>query len=349
MKQSGALAQSDQPKISDVAKRAGVSTATVSRVLSDPEKVTEETRLKVLNAVDETGYRVNQMARNLRRNKTGAIVVLVPNLANPFFSRILSAIAQVSSQRGFNVLIVDTRETHVSRGNIGQYLDNNRCDGLIVLDGNLPQEMFSGTRRPPVVFACEWVDDHGHPAVMIDNRLGAEMAINHLIDLGHRKIGHLKGIEDNILTRQRLAGVEDAFAKRGYLPEQLYLFEGDFSLEAGVEAAKHWLTLKEPPTGIFCASDVMAFGLIAELHRNGISVPRHVSVVGFDDIEISAQFLPALTTIRQPRHDIGARAAQLLCDVIEAGAGADTLTYEPDILSVELIIRESSAPNTTSV
>lgn len=332
-----------QPNIRDIARLAGVSTATVSRVLSDPEKVLLETRRKVMSAVEQTGYRVNQSARNLRRKKTGIIVVLVPSLANPFFSRILSAIAQRASYNGMNVLVVDTRETKELNGHILQYLDDNRCDGLIVLDANLPQEIFTGTRRPPVVFACEWIDDHGYPAVMIDNRLGAELAINHLMDLGHRTIGHLKGIEGNILTRQRLAGVEDAFGDRGYSQHQLVLFDGDFSLESGVNAAKRWLEMADRPTAMFCASDVMAFGFIAELHRNDVFVPRDVSVIGFDDIEISAQYLPALTTIHQPRHEIGECAADLLFDVIAAGENTRAHFYEPHVLPIELIVRGSCA------
>lgn len=333
-----------QPRISDVAKIAGVSTATVSRVLSDAALVSAETREKVLSAVAQTNYRINQMARNLRRNKTGSIVVLVPYLANPFFSRILSAIAHVASQHGVNVLIVDTREAHGSSSNIAQYLDDNRCDGLIVLDANLPEDLFKGARRPPVVFACEWLEEHGYPSVMIDNKLGAEMAVEYLIKLGHRHIGHIKGIEHNVLTDQRLAGVAKAFENHAMALDDLVLFEGNFSLDAGINAAKEWLALRNRPTGIFCASDVMAFGFISELHRNGLSVPNDVSVIGFDDIEISAQFLPALTTVHQPRHQIGERAAELLFELIEAGPTKIDVQFEPEVLPIELVVRSSCAP-----
>jgi LacI family repressor for deo operon, udp, cdd, tsx, nupC, and nupG len=335
--------QKYQPKIRDVAKIAGVSTATVSRVLSDPSKVSDDTRNRVVEAVEATGYRVNQQARNLRRNKTGGIVVLVPRLENPFFSSILSAIARTASKRGFNVLIVDTREIQAADSTIADYLDDNRCDGLIVLDGNLPQSLFTGARRPPVVFACEWIEDHGYPAIMIDNRLGAEMAINHLIGLGHRRIGHLKGIEDNLLTRLRFAGVQDALRQAGLSLADDHIFTGDFSLGAGVAAAKSWCALTDRPSAIFCASDVMAFGFISELHRQGFRVPQDISVVGFDDIEISEHFIPPLTTIHQPREAIGESAAELLFSVMQFDDGLSRPLINSEVLSIDLVVRGSTA------
>lgn len=336
------MSDARQPRIRDVAKLAGVSTATVSRVLSAPEKVLEDTRIKVMSAVEQIGYRINQQARNLRRNKTGSIVVLVPSLANPFFSRILSAIAQAASINGYSVLIVDTHEAPGSSANIAQYLDDNRCDGLIVLDGNLPQEIFSGARCPPVVFACEWIDDHGHPCVMIDNRLGAEMAIKHLIALGHQRIGHLMGLEGNLLTRLRLAGFKDALYGAGVSMNDDLLFSGNFSLESGVAAAQKWISLRERPTAIFSASDVMAFGFISELHRHGFTVPEDVSVVGFDDIEIASHFIPPLTTVHQPREEIGRRAAEILFHCINEGQPIHA-DFPPEVLKIELIVRGSTA------
>src|SRR5690606_34847453 len=201
------------PRIRDVAEAAGVSTATVSRALSSPDLVSEDTRASVLKAVEATGYRVNQAARNLRRQQAGGIVVLVPNLANPFFSQILSGIASTMAPSGYNVLIADTKQGE-GASHIGDYLHNNRADGLIVLDAKLPEDVLSAgapaSHHPPIAFACEWLDSDQRPKVIIDNAYGARLAINHLIELGHEKIGHLMGPADNILTITRADGARDA-------------------------------------------------------------------------------------------------------------------------------------------
>ena len=289
------------PRIRDVAEAAGVSTATVSRALSTPDLVSEDTRAIVLKAVAATGYRVNHAARNLRRQQTGGIVVLVPNLANPFFSAILSGITSAMAPSGYNVLIADTRQGE----HIRDYLHNNRADGLIVLDANLPEDVLSAgapeRHHPPIVFACEWLENDTRPKVVIDNVYGAGLAIDHLVELGHQRIGHVMGPPDNVLTITRAEGTRRALAKHGLTLRPDWFLEGDFSLASGAEAARRWLCMDDRPTAMFCSSDAMACGFIGELHHRGVRVPDDVSVVGFDNIDISAHFVPALTTIAQPR------------------------------------------------
>lgn len=329
------------PRIGDVARAAGVSTATVSRVLSRPDLVSARTRDSVLAAVAATGYRVNQAARNLRRRRTGGIVVLVPHLSNPFFSLILDGIARVASGAGLNVLVADTQEPKGADRRIAFYLDDNRADGLIVLDGSLPASVLSGRgRRPPLVFACEWME--GRPAVTIDNRQGAATAVGHLLALGHRRIGHVTGPPGNVLTVQRLAGVRAALAAAGLAADGRWFFEGDFTLSSGVAAARRFLALRDRPTAVFCASDAMACGFVSELDRAGVKVPRDVSVVGFDDIDIAAHFIPPLTTIHQPRAAIGEAAAGMLLGLMatEDGEGA----APGRVLPTELVVRASTAP-----
>lgn len=330
------------PKIRDVAEAAGVSTATVSRALSAPEMVSRDTRAIVLKAVEATGYRMNHAARNLRRRQAGGIVVLVPNLANPFFAQILSGIAAAMAPSGYNVLIADTRQADTG-GSMLDYLHNNRADGLIVLDAGLPEEVLSaGQRRasqPPIVFACEWLDDDDRASVTIDNAYGARLAIDHLVGLGHRRIGHLMGPPGNVLTATRAQGTRAALAAHGLAAREDWFFAGDFSLASGAAAARRWLALDERPTAVFCASDAMAGGFVGALHRAGVRVPEDVSVVGFDDIEIAAHLVPALTTIAQPRRLIGETAARKLLGLI-GRAGQPEETHE--VLPVELVVREST-------
>ena len=326
----------DRPKISDVARMAGVSTATVSRTLSNPGLVSEETRAVVQAAVEATGYRLNLAARNLRHRRTGGIVALVPNLANPFFSQILSGIASVLGPAGYNLLIADTRTAGAET--LLDYAEPSRADGLIVLDGTLPADALRG--RVPVVEACEWVPGLPAPRVKIDNRAAAGLAVNHLADLGHRRIGHVAGPRGNVLTEARLGGTEDALAARGLPFAADAIYPGDFSLESGRAAAALWLAQpgETRPTAVFLASDAMACGFIGEVQRHGLAVPRDVSVVGFDDIELIAHISPPLTTIRQPRTAIGRVAAERLLAVLAGQGGA-----EDTILPVELVIRNSTA------
>jgi len=328
------------PRIRDVAEAAGVSTATVSRALSTPDLVSEDTRAIVLKAVAATGYRVNHAARNLRRQQTGGIVVLVPNLANPFFSAILSGITSAMAPSGYNVLIADTRQGE----HIRDYLHNNRADGLIVLDANLPEDVLSAgapeRHHPPIVFACEWLENDTRPKVVIDNVYGAGLAIDHLVELGHQRIGHVMGPPDNVLTITRAEGTRRALAKHGLTLRPDWFLEGDFSLASGAEAARRWLCMDDRPTAMFCSSDAMACGFIGELHHRGVRVPDDVSVVGFDNIDISAHFVPALTTIAQPRTRIGETAATCLLSLMK---GEGEAICQPHVLDVELIKRQSAA------
>lgn len=334
------------PRIQDVAREAGVSTATVSRAISHPEKVALATREAVLRAVERTGYRVNQAARNLRSGRTAAIVVLVPNLGNPFFSEVLSGIEATASAGGYSVLIADTMHSKFRNPTLGEYLRSDRCDGVIVLDGTLSRDFvaneISENGAPPVVFACEWTSESHHPAVTIDNREGAAMAVRHLCALGHTAIGHLSGPVGNVLTDARLEGARQTLAEHGLPARPEWFLTGDFTLQSGADAARQWLAQRERPTAMFCASDRMAFGFISEIDRHGFRVPQDVSVIGFDDIDIARCFIPALTTIRQPRMEIGSLAASLLIERIANPQASEPAPVRH--LAVELIIRKSCAP-----
>ena len=331
------------PKITDVARLAGVSTATVSRALSKPETVAESTRNTVLAAAEKTGYRVNLSARNLRRQRTGAIVVLVPNIGNPFFSEILAGIETVLSESDINMLVVDTRQAHMKPQLVLEYLHATRADGIIALDGSLPDAILSvassGAGAPPIIFACEWTPKGEFSSVRANNAHGGELAVAHLAGLGHRTIGMITGPQDNVLTHARSTGAAQGLSERGLNLDPAHVFCGDFSLDAGAQAAQTWLELSQRPSALFCQSDQMAFGFISELARNGISVPGDVSVVGFDDIAIAQRFIPALTTVRQPRKKLGLSAARLLIEHIGTHSSPAIKTT---ILEVELIVRDST-------
>lgn len=313
------LRKNTSPTVQDVAREANVSTATVSRAISNPTMVSEKTRLKVNEAVAKTGYVLNHAARNLRRRNTDTIVALVPDIGNSHFSNVLQGIETVCDERDFKVLIADTRKPSMSRPNFLDYLSKANCDGIISLDGHFSiAEMRSKQPdMPPIVTAGEWSDDPEVPIAVINNLLGAKMAMTHLIELGHTNIGHITGSLDHKPGLDRLEGFRASLTNIDLDPDTAWVFEGDYTIEVGVEAAKEFLKLEDKPTAVFCASDRTAFGFMSALAQAGIRVPDDLSIVGFDDLDIAAYYIPALTTIHQPRRKVGAQAAQLMLRLID--------------------------------
>ncbi|MDA9318498.1 LacI family transcriptional regulator [Octadecabacter sp.] len=331
--------------LQDVARVAKVSTATVSRTLSNPNVVSESTRRRVSEAVETTGYRVNRAARNLRTQRAHSVLVLLPDLANPFFSTILEGISRHLSQQGYSMLIASTKQVHDSGERLIDYLDDTRADGMIILDGGLDERVVDMLETAPqakrVLFACEWIDGAQFPSVRCQNRQGARTAVRHLNDLGHTKIAHITGPDGNVLSRTRKEAFIAEMAKLGLTLDPEWIIAGDFSLNAGCLAGQAWIALENRPTAVFCASDQLAMGFIAELSRHGFKVPRDVSVMGFDDIGLAEQFIPPLTTIRQDRLMIGETAAKMLMERILTPNDAHPV--HAAILPVSLVVRKSTA------
>jgi LacI family repressor for deo operon, udp, cdd, tsx, nupC, and nupG len=331
--------------LQDVARVAKVSTATVSRTLSNPDVVSESTRQRVSEAVKVTGYRINRAARNLRTQRAHSVLVLLPDLANPFFSAILEGISRILSQHGYSMLIASTKQVHDIGERLIDYLDDARADGMIVLDGGLDSAVVdtlsAASQADRILFACEWVDGANFPSVRCENRNGTRTAVHHLHGLGHTKIAHVTGPVDNVLgqTRKEAFIAEIADLNLELKPE--WIMTGDFSLAAGCLAAQEWIAMNNRPTAVFCASDQLAMGFIAELSRHGFKVPENVSVMGFDDIDLAEQFIPPLTSIRQDRLMIGETAAKMLMERILTPSEAHSV--HAAVLPVSLVVRESTA------
>ena len=332
--------------IKDVARAAGVSTATVSRALSNPDLLAEATRKAVLDAIRQTGYRVNHAARSLRRQRAGAVLVLVPNLGNPFFSQILAGLSASFAETDYAVLIADSAiHKDIARTVLGYFADS-RIDGLISLDGGFSRDQLAALEASEaagsIVFACEWIDGMSLPSVRSDNATGARLAIRHLHDLGHRRIAHVTGPAGNVLTQERREGVLAERARLHLPMRDDWIMRGDFSLQSGHEAARRIVAMPERPTAVFCASDMVAIGLMSGLAQHGLRVPQDISVVGFDDIEIAAYSQPPLTTIRQDRHALGRRAAQRLLQSLTGPSPARPATVPVDLVDVTLVPRQST-------
>jgi LacI family repressor for deo operon, udp, cdd, tsx, nupC, and nupG len=330
--------------IYEVARRAGVSTATVSRVLSQPDLVTPDTRRKVMQAVEFLDYAPNSAAKNLRTLRTGKLLVTVPDISNPFFALILQGIEDAAQRDGYAVLLGDTQHDEEREERYALMLKRKEADGLIVLGHRLPKEAAAlvrsmAPRCAPVVNGCEFTPRLGIPSVHIDNAKAAAEAMDYLYRLGHRHIGVITGPLVSPLSRDRLRGAT-ARAKKQHAERDFVVMNGDFSIESGAVGAERLLGRKLPPTAIFCFNDEMAMGAVETAKRRGFRVPLDVSIVGFDDIRFARCIDPPLTTVAQPMRAIGEGTVQLLLAILNSDAKAPESVTLPHTLT----IRSSTAP-----
>lgn len=324
--------------IREVAHAAGVSVATVSRALTSPEKVSEESLKKVHDAIKAVGYRPNLLARNFRAAKSFAVVVLVPDITNPFFSQVIQAIEDRAQQKGYAVLLGDTRETSKREQEYVNRVETRLADGVIQLR---PQSMSASTENIPWVNACGCEGTPG-PSIRIDNVAATKTIVDHLISLGHKRIGIISGLKENPHTIDRLKGYKASLAAAGLPFQQELVAEGDFTMWSGQNAAKQFFRLAEMPTAICCMSDQMALGAIQSIKAHGLRVPEDVSVTGFDDINYAKYWDPELTTVAQPAEEIGSVAMDWLLRIIEG----EDLSDKELVLPTELVIRKSCCPPT---
>jgi LacI family repressor for deo operon, udp, cdd, tsx, nupC, and nupG len=327
------------PNISQVAKQAGVSTATVSRVVSGSNgRVSLLTRDRVLRAVERLGYAPNSAAKNLRTQRTGKILVTVPDISNPFFALILQGIEDAALRAGYAVLIGDTQDDPTREERYAQMLHRKEADGLIFLGHRLPNEAATfvratSSRQTAVVNGCEFSPRLGVPSVHIDNAKAAREAMDHLYRLGHRRVAVLTGPLMSPLSRDRLRGAVMG-ARAANARRQLVVIHGDFSIASGTTAAARLLARRPAPTAIFCFNDEMAMGVIDTARRRGLRVPQDLSVVGFDDIRFAQYLDPPLTTITQPMREIGEGCVRLLMDILSGRAPVPESVTLPHQLTI---------------
>jgi LacI family repressor for deo operon, udp, cdd, tsx, nupC, and nupG len=326
--------------IRDVARISGVSIASVSRALRDPASVRPETRKKVAEAAESLGYRLNRMAIDFRTGRSHTIMVLVPNIANPFYSEFFKGIEEAARERGYIILIGDTADDEFREAGYFGMLSSGRCDGLVAHIGRFPAEFASlietGMLGLPVV-SCNPDAGIEVPTVRVDNYDAGRKAAEHLLSLGHRRFGHVVAFMKYRDSQSRRNGFIDAITQAGvpWAPEMEVT--GDLTIASGRAAARRLMSGKTKPTAIFAQNDAMALGIVHELGVMGHRVPQDVSVVGFDDVDFAGAFSPTLTTLHVPRRAWGGAACQKLLDLLEGvSVPSDT------VLSAELVVRESS-------
>lgn len=328
--------------IRDVARLAGVSVATVSRALSSPEKVSAESLEKVHAAIAEVGYRPNMLARNFRSARAYAVVILVPDIANPFYSLFIRALEDRAQQKGYAVLLGDTRGTPERELEYIRRVETRLADGIVQLRPSSEKSQNNIPPDIPCVNACGCEYTTG-PAIRIDNRGAAKTMVEYLISLGHTRIGVISGLKDNPHAMERLAGYREALEEAGIGFERDLVAEGDFTMWSGLNAAFQFCNMKERPTAIFSMNDEMAIGAMQTFKNQGLRIPEDISVTGFDDISYSKYSDPSLTTISQPAEEMGKMAMDMLLKVIEG----EPLSQRECVLPTEFIIRKSTGPAPT--
>ncbi|MGI9505057.1 MAG: LacI family DNA-binding transcriptional regulator [Geminicoccaceae bacterium] len=329
-----------------VAKLAGVSIATVSRALSNPERVNARTRERVLRIVRQTGYTPNIAARQLRAARSMTVLVVVPAMVTPFFAELFDGVDRTLSAHGYSLLVGNLLDSPEKERRLVDLAFSGGVDGVILLNGQVPatpERSLTDSHLPTVAISVP-SEDTDMPSVLVCEReAGAEVA-RHLLDLGHKSFGYVAGPEDNYCEVERWHGFSEALQTAGIPPSKIVRLPGDFGVESGEQAA---LTLcRRPaaarPTAVFSASDMMAIGFMRGLREQGVNVPSDISIVGFDGIVFADYCEPRLTTMKQPKLEMSEAAVELLMQAIKGEAlGATERMHR---LKATLRIGESTTP-----
>ena len=328
--------------IKDIAKEAKVSPATVSRVLRNPELVTEDKRARVLEVVKRRGYTPNSLGVSLRMSKTYNLVAIIPDAISVFNYPVIRAIESIALEKGYSLLLGDTQEKESRERSFANMVRSRQADGIFLFCSRLPfdidPERTLAEQLPPIVNACESVDIDGIPSVNIDNAAAAEDAVNYLLSLGHKRIGVIAGNMTVPSTQSRMEGYKRALAKAGIAFDEQLIQIGNYALTGAAEATRKLAQLANRPTAIFAFSDEMAMSCMSTLHKLGLKIPQDCSVMGFDDIRYAEYCSPSLTTIAQPMTEIGIACMELLLPQLNG----EPMTPVKRILPHQLIVREST-------
>ena len=337
--------------ISDVAKRAGVSAMTVSRVINETGHTSAQTRARVAAAIDELGYVPNALARQLRSKRTKTIALLVSDISNPYFTTIARGVEDFFVAHGYSVMYCNTDEDETEEEQYLLMLIERQVDGVLLVPARSSGESFRllASHRTPVVVIDRRVTSRSVDSVRCDSEAGAHSLVEHLVKLGHRQIAVLTGSPSISTSMDRVLGARRALEEAGLeLPDAMVHY-GSFNYGKSNQADGHRMALDmlaapgPRPTAVFCANNFIAFGAIRALREAGLRVPDDISIVAFDDIPEEWVSEPFLTVARQPAYDIGHRAAALLMDHI---TGEQPPSGASVILPFELVLRRSSAaPN----
>jgi len=328
------------PTIGTVAKSTGVSMMTVSRVVNNKPGVAPATRERVLRAIEELGYAANPAARNLARGRTNAVSLMLPNIWSGYMSEVARGVGAALSAAGYS-LVIYTTDVGIEREHYHNLLLGQGADGVIMvapcLSNERVQHLLHRRRACVVIDPCP--SDRVLPCINVANWEGTMAAMEHLVSLGHRRIGFISGLPHPLCNAERLRGYRDGLLKAGLEWEARLVKSGDQTRQAGSACIREWLAAGDLPTAIFAGNDEMAMGAIDALMAAGLKIPEEVSIVGFDDVPMAGQIHPGLTTVHQPLQEIGQRAVELLLAQIQDPSSVPLVE-----LPTQFIVRGSTGP-----
>lgn len=326
--------------IEDVAKLAGLSKTTVSRVINNQPYVSEEKKQLVLEAMKQLGYVPNSSARSLRNQKTEIIAVIIPRVMNPFFGQFVESLEIVASQYHYQLIVCQTLYSAKKELDYLNLLKTKQVDGVIMttlLNGWEAVEPF--LEYGPIILCNEFDEQANVPMIHMDQNYGGYVATKHLIDQGYNKIAFCCGNVNSNVSRAREEGFRKALREAGlYLPEQ-YIFRNVFTFEDGKNVLRKMMEMVEAPTAVFTGSDEVAAGMISESKRLGVHVPEELAVVGFDNQAITELMEPMITTVNQPVKEMGHLAMEVMMEKIKTRRYKER---EVHLLPLTLIVRDSS-------
>lgn len=327
--------------IRDVAKLAGVSTGTVSRVLNDHPSVTKELRARVDGIIKELGYMPDPSARSMRSKVSRLIGIVIPDLTNPFFSELVQSAEQAAANHGYNIIVMTSFDHAAKEADRIRQLTSRKVDGIILV----PSNDFHTLKLPkglPIVVVDRLMP--GYSGIAADHRNGVRLGVEHLLKLGHRRIGFISGPKHSVPANDRLRGYLDAMEQAGggmELGASPLIAEAAFDYESGRSAGNYLLARarNERPTAIFASSDQQAIGCMRAAHDLGIPIPAALSVVGFDGIPLASMTTPRLTTVKQPIQEVAAAAVAVLLNKRTAPE-----LDKPILFDCEFLNGETTAP-----
>jgi LacI family repressor for deo operon, udp, cdd, tsx, nupC, and nupG len=332
--------------IKDIARQAGVSHTTVSRALHNSPLISEGTTHRIQRIAAELDYHPSVAARSLKTNRSQALGVIVSHIADPFFSEILQGIDDVAQVNGYSLFIASSQQDQEREKAIIQTMHEHRVDGVILCSPRFPLDQIDPLQafNIPVVAINNQSDEDYPFTIYHDDVDGARQICEHLISLGHRRIGYLGDSTSGRTTKERLAGFEQAMGSAGLSiqPEYTCLMPGN-GADQGFDAVKYFAALEQPPTALICYNDMMAVGVLKGCFEAGLDVPSELSVTGFDNITIAEYTHPPLTTIDQPKRFLGSEAARLLLNLLNGPEQATSRGTQVQRLKGSLLVRQSTA------
>ena len=336
--------------IKDIAKAAGVSHSTVSRALSNSPLVSVDTKDRIQLLAREMGYSPDAQARSLVMGRTHTIGVVVTTITDPFVAEIVQSIENTALRRGYSVILASSQAEPEREIAAVEILHSRRVDGVIVASSRVGAYYQDHLERlgAPIVLVNSHSEQSGPYtfSISVNNHHGGYLATRHLIGAGHRRIAYVSGPPDHSDDLNRLAGYQQALREADLDPDPALVVPGTGRASGGEQALPALLAPSDRPTAAFCYNDMTAVGLLKAARQSGLAVPRNLAVVGFDDIPLASYVVPSLTTVAQPKREMGRRATEMVLELLD-GSGQAGAAFSNVIVQGKLTIRESSGPKST--